>query len=405
MSRMSRSVKLLVLAGLCLVVLLSWRACSDGDAADGGDGAGWGGERPPTPVRVVAAELGPLEVELKALGTVTPLRTVTVRSRVDGELLRVAFEEGQQVRAGQLLAEIDPAPFRIQLAHATGQQKQNLAELENTRIQLQRYRDLAGSHYVSAQDVANLQAQVRQFEGRRDRDQAAVDEARLQLEYTRIVAPIDGRVGLRNVDVGNLVRAGDADGIVTIAQTRPVSVVFALPETVVPAVAAAVQRDSGTPLTVQAWDRDERRLLATGTLSSLDNLIDTRTGTLRLRALFENADDALFPNQSVNVRLRLGSEDVVAIPDAAVQFGSQGNYVYVVGDDDTASVRQVQLGAAHGDRVAVTEGLAAGERVVLEGLDRLYEGSKVEVVSADPGDDDDGDAGGEAADGAGPAAR
>lgn len=405
MSRMSRSVKLLVLAGLCLVVLLSWRACSDGDAADGGDGAGWGGERPPTPVRVVAAELGPLEVELKALGTVTPLRTVTVRSRVDGELLRVAFEEGQQVRAGQLLAEIDPAPFRIQLAHATGQQKQNLAELENTRIQLQRYRDLAGSHYVSAQDVANLQAQVRQFEGRRDRDQAAVDEARLQLEYTRIVAPIDGRVGLRNVDVGNLVRAGDADGIVTIAQTRPVSVVFALPETVVPAVAAAVQRDSGTPLTVQAWDRDERRLLATGTLSSLDNLIDTRTGTLRLRALFENADDALFPNQSVNVRLRLGSEDVVAIPDAAVQFGSQGNYVYVVGDDDTASVRQVQLGAAHGDRVAVTEGLAAGERVVLEGLDRLYEGSKVDVVSADPGDDDDGDAGGEAADGAGPAAR
>ena len=393
MTRKSRSAKILVLAGLCLAVLLSWRACSGGeDAQDEAGGAGWGEGRPPTPVRVAAAERGPLEVELKALGTVTPLRTVTVRSRVDGELLRVAFDEGQQVRAGQLLAEIDPAPFRIQLAQATGQQKQNLAELENTRIQLQRYRDLAGAHYVSAQDVANLQAQVRQFEGRRDRDQAAVDEARLQLDYTRITAPIDGRVGLRNVDVGNLVRTGDEHGIATITQTRPISVVFALPETVVPAVAAAARDDDRTALVVQAWDRDERQLLATGTLSSIDNRIDTRTGTLRLRALFDNADDALFPNQSVNVRLRLGSEDVVAIPDAAVQFGSQGNYVYVIGEDDTASVRQVQLGAAHGDRVAVVDGLEAGERVVLEGLDRLHEGSKVEVVTTDAGAEADDDA-------------
>ena len=395
MTRKSRFAKLLVLAALCLAVVLSWRACSSTEEAPEGAG-GRGGERPPTPVRVVVAERGPLEVELRALGTVTPLRTVTVRSRVDGELLRVAFEEGQQVREGQLLAEIDPAPFQIQLAQATGQQKQNLAELENTRIQLQRYRDLAGSDYVSAQDVANLQAQVRQFEGRRDRDQAAVDEARLQLDYTRITAPIDGRVGLRNVDVGNLVRSGDEQGIVTITQTRPISVVFALPETVVPAVAAAARRGDRSALVAQAWDRDERQLLATGTLSSIDNRIDTRTGTLRLRALFDNADDALFPNQSVNVRLRLGSEEVVAIPDAAVQFGSQGNYVYVIGEDDTASVRQVQLGAAHGDRVAVAEGLEAGERVVLEGLDRLHEGSRVEVVTTDAGagaDDDADDAG------------
>lgn len=403
MTRIPRSVKLLILVGLCLAVLLTWRACSGGDAAPDGSGGGWGGERPPTPVRVALAERGPLEVELKALGTVTPLRTVTVRSRVEGELLRVAFDEGQRVRAGELLAQIDPASFKIQLAHAIGQQKQNLAELENTRIQLQRYRDLAGGNYVSAQDVANLQAQVRQFEGRRESDQAAVDEARLQLEYTRIVAPIDGRVGLRSVDVGNLVRSGDADGIVTITQTRPISVVFALPETVVAAVAAAVQRGGKAPLAVQAWDRDERQLLATGTLSSLDNRIDTQTGTLRLRALFDNADDALFPNQSVNVRLRLGSEEVIAIPDAAVQFGSQGNYVYVIGDDDTASVRQVQLGAGHGDRVAVAAGLEAGERVVLEGLDRLYEGSKVEVVAA--AGDADADADDEADDEAGPAAQ
>src|SRR5690606_1801369 len=271
----------------------------------------------------------------------------------------------------------------------TGQQKQHLAELENTRIQLQRYRDLAGGNYASAQDVANLQGQGRQFEGRRESDQAAVDEARLQLGYTRITAPIAGRVGLPHVDVGNLVRAGDEDGIVTMTRTRPISVVFALPETGVGDVAAGVERGGEAVLAVQAWDRDERQLLATGTLSSLDNRIDTRTGTLRLRALFDNADDALFPNQSVNVRLRLGSEDVIAIPDAAVQFGSQGNYVYVIGEDDTASVRQVQLGAAHGDRVAVAAGLEAGERVVLEGLDRLYEGSKVDVV-APAGDGDDG---------------
>ncbi|MBB6064116.1 MdtA/MuxA family multidrug efflux RND transporter periplasmic adaptor subunit [Pseudoxanthomonas broegbernensis] len=381
---MSRFVKSLVLLGLCLVLLLAWRACSGGAEADENGGGRWGGgERPPTPVRVAVAERGPLEMELKALGTVTPLRTVTVRSRVEGELMRVAFEEGQRVHAGQLLAQIDPAPFQVRLAQVTGQQKQNLAELENTRIQLQRYRDLAGGNYVSAQDVANLQAQVRQFEGRRESDQAAVDEARMQLDYTRIVAPIDGRVGLRSVDVGNLVRTGDEGGIVTITQTRPISVIFAVPETALAAVATAMRRGGDTALSVQAWDRDERRLLATGTLSSLDNRIDTQTGTLRLRALFDDADDALFPNQSVNVRLGLGSDEVIAIPDAAVQFGSQGNYVYVIGKDDTASVRPIKLGIGHGDRVAVAEGLEAGERVVLEGLDRLYEGSQVEVVDPD----------------------
>ncbi|AKC87561.1 MdtA/MuxA family multidrug efflux RND transporter periplasmic adaptor subunit [Pseudoxanthomonas suwonensis] len=378
-----RPLKILLTLGLLLALVLLWRSCGgDGEAQQGPGGGRWGnGERPPTPVRVVAAERGPLDVELKALGTVTPLRTVTVRSRVEGELQRVAFEEGQQVRAGQLLAEIDPARFRVQAAQAAGRQKQNLAELENTRIQLQRYRDLAGGKYVSAQDVANLEAQVRQFEGRREIDQAAVDEATLQLDYTRITAPIDGRVGLRSVDVGNLVRTGDEGGIATLTQTRPISVVFALPETALAAVNAAVR--GGDALAVQAWDRNERQPLATGTLSSLDNRIDTQTGTVRLRALFDNDDESLFPNQSVNVRLRLGSEDVVSIPDAAVQFGSQGTYVYVVTDEDTASVRQVRLGPGHEGRVAVLDGLAAGERVVLEGLDRLREGGKVEVIEDD----------------------
>ena len=365
--------------------LLLWRGFGDEAPAagpQGGRGWGPGGERPPTPVRVVAAEREQLSVELKALGTVTPLQSVTVRPRVDGELLRVVFREGQMVQAGDLLAEIDPQPFRIQLAQAQGQQKQNLAELENVRIQLRRYQDLSQGSYVSAQDVANLQAQVRQLEGRREIDQAAVDEAKLQLQYTRIVAPVSGRVGLRTVDAGNLVRSGDGDGIATITQMRPISVLFSLPESTLGPVIEAVRRSPD--LVVQAWDREEREVLATGRLGSLDNRIDTETGTLRLRALFDNDDDALFPNQFVNARLQLGDDETLAIPEAAVQFGSQGTYVYVVNDDDTASVRQVTLGASSGGRVAVLDGIADGQRVVLEGIDRLREGAKVEVVSDAP---------------------
>lgn len=379
---------LIVIAVLAAGVLL-WRGFGgDGEAAPQGGRGGWGGpdgERPPTPVRVATAVREPLAVQLKALGTVTPLKSVTVRPRVDGELLRVVFEEGQQVKAGELLAEIDPAPFRIQLAQAQGQQKQNLAELENVRIQLRRYQDLSQASYVSAQDVANLQAQVRQLEGRRESDQAAVDEATLQLQYTRIVAPVSGRVGLRTVDAGNLVSSGDEDGIATIAQTHPISVLFSLPENVLPQVIEAVRR--GTALPVQAWDREERNVLASGTLGAVDNRIDTDTGTLRLRALFDNADDALFPNQFVNARLQLGDDETLVIPDAAVQFGSQGTYVYAVNDDDTASVRQVVLGGSNAGRVAVLDGLEAGTRVVLEGIDRLREGAKVEVVDDDTPDD------------------
>lgn len=380
-------IKLAVTAAVVLALLFTWRQCSSNDAEAPASGPGGGrfggpnGERPPTPVRVATALREPLDVQLKALGTVTPLQSVTVRPRVDGELLRVSFQEGQQVEAGQLLAEIDPAPFRIQLAQAQGQQKQNLAELENARIQLKRYQDLSQGSYVSAQDVANLQAQVRQLEGRREIDQAAVDEAKLQLQYTRIVAPVSGRVGLRNVDAGNLIRSGDTDGIVTIAQTQPISVLFSIPETSLAVVAEAAQRDTALP--VQAWNREERQVLASGTLSSLDNRIDTATGTLRLRAQFANEDGGLFPNQSVNVRLRLSNDETVVIPDAAVQFGSQGTYVYVVQDDDTAVVRTVSLGANSEGRVAVLEGLSAGDRVVLEGIDRLREGAKVEVVTAD----------------------
>jgi len=385
--RLNRAVKTtLILVAAAVAAVLLWQWLGRGSAQEGAPqrrGA-WRTSGDPAPVRVTTVRREPLAVQIKALGTVTPLQQVTVRPRVEGELLRIAFREGQHVEAGDLLAEIDPAPFKVRLAQAQGQQRQNLAELENTRVQLARYRDLARSSYVSTQDVADLEARVRQFEGRLESDRAAVDEARLQLGYTRIVAPVAGRVGLRTVDAGNLVRTGDTDGIVTITQMQPISVVFSVPETNLAAVTAAVRGNPELP--VEVWDREERTRLAAGTLSSLDNRIDVETGTLRLRALLGNEDESLFPNQFVNVRLQVSDDEALVIPDAAVQFGRNGTYVYVIRPDDTATVREVKLGASSGTRIAVLEGLEAGERVVLEGIDRLGEGRKTLVVSDDSAD-------------------
>lgn len=330
------------------------------------------------PVRVAPVVREPLNLHLKALGTATALNTVTVRSRVDGELVEIAFAEGQEVTAGDLLARIDPRPYEVRLAQAQGQQKQNLAQLDNARTELTRYRDLATKGHVAAQQLSAQEALVREYEARRQSDQASVDDARLQLSYTRITAPISGRVGLRNVDMGNLVRAGDADGLVTITQLAPISVLFSVPETELPRLLDAVRTDPA--LAVEAWDRDERRVLATGTLASLDNRIDTQTGTLRLRAQFGNEDGRLFPNQFVNVRLRVSREEAVTIPNAAVQYGSAGNYVFAVDAENKVAIRPLTLGATEGERVVVLEGLEPGERVVLEGLDRLREGSTVLIV-------------------------
>lgn len=359
---------IVVVAGVCAAWFL--RSRDDAAAADTA--------RKPTPVRVAVAVDEPLALRLKAIGTVTPLHNVVVRSRVDGELLRLHFQEGQQVKAGDLLAQIDPRPYQVGLAQARGTQQQNLAELENAQRQLQRFGELQSRNYVSAQELSDQQSKVRQLQGRRLSDQATVDEAQLQLEYTRIVAPVDGRVGLRRVDVGNLVRTGDADGLVALAQTAPISVLFAVPEPELPALRDAVRAQPG--LVVQAWDREERRLLASGTLSSLDNLIDPATGTLKLRAQFSNADDALFPNQFVNIQLQLGAQPAVVIPDAAVQFGSKGNYVHVIDAGGKAQRRDVVLGPADGTRVSVRSGLKPGEQVVIEGIDGLEDGSAVRII-------------------------
>jgi multidrug efflux system membrane fusion protein len=334
------------------------------------------------PVRVVPAKNETIEVQIKALGTVTPINTVTVRSRVDGELVRVLFNEGQRVAAGQLLAEIDPRPFQSQLDQVLGQQQENQARLKNAQGDLERYRKLAGEGLITQQQVTTQDALVQQYSGALTANDAQVANARLQLSYTRITAPIDGRLGLRQVDAGNLIRSGDPNGLVVITQMRPISVIFTVPETELPAVLEAYRRGNRPP--VEAWDRAESALIAKGTLETVDNQIDTTTGTIKLRAEFVNADEQLFPNQFVNIRLRVQSlRDATVIPSAAVQRASFGPFVYVVKPDFTVAIRRITLGPAEGNRVAITEGVKAGEQVVLEGVDDLTENAKVEVIGED----------------------
>lgn len=334
------------------------------------------------PVKLIEARHESLPLRLKALGTVTPLNTVAVRSRIDGELVRVAFEEGQMVKQGQLLAEIDPRPYEVELAQAAGAQQENRVQLQNAEMELARFKDLLAKNYVSQQQLNNQEALVRQLRARLETSDAAVASAKLQLEYTRIVAPIDGRLGLRKVDRGNLIRTSDPEGLVTITQVQPIGVVFTVPETEVADLLDAYR--SKEALVVEAWDRREQEQVATGRLASLDNQIDTTTGTLRLRAAFENKDGRLFPNQFVNVRLQVRTiEQAVVIPSAAVQFGARGNYVYVV-KDEKASIRVVKLGPADNDRLVIAEGLEAGEQLVLEGFERLREGAKVRIITDEP---------------------
>jgi multidrug efflux system membrane fusion protein len=328
----------------------------------------------------VVAELKDLPVHLKAIGTVTALNSVTVRSRVDGLLLRVAFEEGQRVEKGAVLAEIDPSPYKIALQQAEGQLKQNVARLDSARSDLERIQNLYTQNLVTQQQLEVQQALVGEREGAVAADQAVVDEARLQLAYTRVEAPIAGRVGLRRIDAGNLVRENDANGIVVITQTRPITVSFTIPEVDLQSVLDPFR--AGETLVVEAWNRSESAVLATGVLKTVDNQIDIATGTLRLKAEFTNEDERLFPNQFVNVRMRVRTlKDTVVIPSAAVQFGSRGTYVYIVDADKKAALRDVVLGPTTGTEQAITKGLKAGDAVVLEGLDRLREGRGVVIAN------------------------
>jgi multidrug efflux system membrane fusion protein len=348
----------------------------------GGRGGGRGNE--PPPVRVVEAETRSIAVVLKALGTVTPVNTVVVRSRLDGELVRVYFTEGQRVKAGQVLAEIDPRPYQVALAQAEGQRAENQARLANARADLEKFRSLFERQLIPAQQLATQESLVKQVEGSVQSNDAQVNNAKLQLSFTKVVAPISGRLGLRQVDVGNLVRSGDANGIVVITQMQPISVIFTVPEVELPGVLNALRSKDSPP--VEAWDRAETALLATGTLETVDNQIDTTTGTVKLRALFQNTDEKLFPNQFVNINLKLATvRAATVVPAATIQRASFGTFVYVVQPDGKATIRKVTLGVAEGERVAIAEGVAPGERVVLEGVDALQEGVEVEIVGTGAG--------------------
>ncbi len=332
------------------------------------------------PVKAAPVQSGRINFVLKAIGTVTAFNTVTVRSRVDGELQKILFTDGQKVQEGDLLAQIDPRTYQVQLEQALGQQSQNQAQLANARRDLQRYQQLYKQNSIAKQQVDTQAALVQQYLGSQKSDQAAVDSARLQLSFTKITAPITGRLGLRKVDQGNLIAASNVDGLVVITQTQPISVVFTLPQAQVPDVLAQLR--AGKTLSVDLYDRDDLLKIATGELMSIDNQIDVATGTLKFKARFANEDEALFPNQFVNVRLNVSADDqAVVIPTIAVQQGSIGPFVYVVDDDNKVHIQRIVTGTIEGARVAVKSGLSAGQRVVTEGVDRLREGALVEVMA------------------------
>jgi multidrug efflux system membrane fusion protein len=337
----------------------------------------------PVPVRVIEAGSTDLKVQIKAIGTVTPLNTVLVQSRVSGPLQQVFFQEGQKVEAGQLLAQIDPADYKVQLAQAQGQKDQNLAQLKSAEQDLERYAKLKEQNTIAAQQMNTQQALVNQLKGAIKSNQAAIDAAALQLSYTQIKAPISGRLGLRAVDPGNLIQANSAEGLVTITQSSPIAVVFTIPETQLQQVRTAFR--AGAALTVEAWDRAEQMQHSSGTLTTLDNQIDIATGTLKIKAEFANQHEELFPNQFVNVRLNVAVQSgAVTIPQDAVQYGAQGTYVYMVDQNNKAQIRVLKLGAVDNGLVAVEEGLKAGDKVVLEGLDRLRPDREVEVIQDAP---------------------
>jgi len=358
-----------------------------------GDKAKWAGGRPgnkdmgdssgkPTPVSTGMAKRMDMVLTVQALGTMTAMNTAVVRSQVDGVLKSLRFTEGQQVQAGQLLAEIDPRAFEAQLNQALGQLARDNAQLLNAQLDLQRYQDLLKKDAIARQQVETQAALVSQLQGTVQANQANVDNARLQLSHTRVTAPISGRLGLKQAELGSLVRASDPNGLVSITQTQPMAVVFAVPEMHVPLIMRKLK--SGQALPVQAWDRDRKQRLASGRVNTTDNAIDVATGTLKLKASLDNRDGQLFPNQFAQIELQLDTlKNTLAVPSASVQRGAQGNFVLVVQADSTVNAVPVQLLSAQDDWQAVkAEGLKEGDSVVTDGADRLRSGSKVEVVKA-----------------------
>nr|WP_240487775.1 MdtA/MuxA family multidrug efflux RND transporter periplasmic adaptor subunit [Photorhabdus australis] len=337
--------------------------------------------RPPLPpVQAAIAQKQTVPRFLTGLGTIQAAKTVTVTSRVEGQLMALHFQEGQQIKQGDLLAEIDPRPFQVQLAQAEGQLAKDQATLANARQDLKRYQKLANTKLISQQEMDNQHALVRQYEASLKVDQAIIDNAKLQLTYSRITAPISGRVGLKQIDVGNFISSGNNSPIVVITQTDPVDALFSLPENDINAVLQAQKRNHD--VAVSAWDRSNQQQLAEGKLLSIDNQIDTATGTIKLKARFSNQGEILFPNQFVNIRIKVDTlENSVVIPSAALQMSNEGNFVWILDEDNKVSKHLVTVKLQDAQRVVISTGLTEGDKVVTDGIDRLTDGDKVDIVT------------------------
>ncbi|NTZ04244.1 MdtA/MuxA family multidrug efflux RND transporter periplasmic adaptor subunit [Burkholderia metallica] len=362
-------------------------ATSAGASAAAGGHRGRGGPAAmanvPQPVQVATATQGEMPIVLSALGTVTPLANVTVKTQLSGYLQSVSFQEGQIVRKGDVLAQIDPRPYQVSLENAEGTHARDAALLATARLDLKRYQTLLSQDSIASQTVDTQASLVKQYEGAVKTDQAAIDSAKLNLTYARITAPVSGRVGLRQVDPGNYVTPGDANGIVVITQLQPMSVIFTTSEDNLPQILKQV--NAGQKLSVTAYNRNNTVPLETGSLATLDNQIDTSTGTVKLRASFDNKEGMLFPNQFVNTRLLVDvMRNATIVPTSAVLTGSIGQFVYVVKPDNTVTVRKVTIGPVDGERTSIVSGIALGERVVTDGSDRLREGAKISIPADKP---------------------
>jgi membrane fusion protein, multidrug efflux system len=351
-------------------------------AAKGRSGAGQGGFV--VPVVVATAQRGDLPVYFNGLGTVTAFNTVTVRSRVDGQLISVAFKEGEFVHEGDLLGEIDPRPFQVQLEQAQGQLAKDQAQRTDAEVNYDRFKLLFKEGVIPQQQLDTQAALVGQFDGAIRSDQGQIDNARLQLTYSRITAPISGRIGLRLVDAGNIVHATDTNGLLVITQLQPISVIFSLPQDQLPQVVAKLR--AGAPLPVEAYDRDDTAKIATGKLATIDNQIDLTTGTYKLKSIFSNENNSLFPNQFVNVHLLVDTKrNLIIIPAAAIQRGPQGTYVYAVATGNIAKIHAVTISQVTGNDVGLSAGLSPGESVVIDGQDKLQDGSKINPSNSSNG--------------------